>query len=82
MYNQLEELETKIQKIEEHSVAAKQVLQELRQPVKLTTQTIQQMTVEADIKIKEVFRKLSVISREKKAEQVTTEMNLLMKGWK
>ena len=40
LYAQADVLEVQIQQIEETSMAAKQAIQELRQPVKLSTQTM------------------------------------------
>ena len=54
----------------------------MRQPVKHTAEAIQQMGVEAEIKIKEVFSKLPVVAGETKAEQVSIETDQLIKEWK
>ena len=81
LYNQAEALETTIHKIEEHYVATKQVLRELRQPIKHIVEAIQQMVVASEIKIKEVFSKLLVVAGETEAARVATKTDQLIKEW-
>lgn len=82
LYNPEEVLETRIQNIEEHFTATKQVLRELRQLVKQKAEAVQWMAAEAGPKIQEVFSKLSPVAGETKAKKVTTETEQLIREWK
>ena len=80
MYEQADVLEVQIQQIEENSIAAKQALQELRHPVKISAHTMQQLASKANTQINTVFGNLSPDAGEEVVAKITVETDVLMQG--
>ena len=74
-------LEVQIQRIEETSTVAKQEIWELRQPVKISAQMMQELAFEAATQVNTVFGVVPAIARDEVVTKITAETDALLQGW-